>query len=249
MPEQETKYCQSCIERGYNSHNPATREWQPGIYYCEECFWAVIDNMTNVAPAAVAKHADILPKDIKAGPFLEALYQVLNIPVELQFDRQDVVNRNHDKIFNFHAPAIVNRTMESLVEEYEQLAVGLFQIQYKMETIDGRIAAQKEERRKEKNLIGYQDSREEYAKGDKPKKTTGKQANNEKIAKSMGMSVAEYEAMLVKGAELEKRKKEREFNIMVGNCATCGGKADVLLKEKGEDVPYCTEHAPVAVSK
>ena len=248
MPE--TKFCQSCIERGYSSPGIATREWLPGVYYCDECFGALLDNLTNISVGEVQKHVEHIPKTIEQGPVLDALYQVLSIPSELQFDRVETVQRNHDKLFVFHSPAIVNRTLENIAEELEQLAMALFHIKYRMEPLEQRVDKLKQERRKEKNLIGYNDSKEQYSKTPKAAaKAQTKAVKVEKVAKGLNMSPEALAAMLAQGAEIEKKKKEREFNIIAGNCAECGEHADVIVKEKGEDIPYCNVHAVVVGAK
>src|SRR4030095_4266897 len=120
LQDNDTKFCQSCIERGIDPVNIATREWQTGVFYCDECFQAVLDNLTNISPAQIQMHTEVTQNsNIKSGPVLDKLYEIFNIPEELHFDRVDVVQRNHDKIFNFHAPAIINRTIEDLTEEIE----------------------------------------------------------------------------------------------------------------------------------
>lgn len=243
----DIKYCQSCIERGYKPPIPiATREWVTGIFYCDDCFNAVLDNLTNIAPAEVTKHSEVLPKTIEQGPVLDALYRAYGMPPELQFDRVDAVCKYRDKLWNHHAPTILNRTLEDLAQEIEQLGMAYFHIKYRIEPLDRRVQELKAQRRQEKNLIGYEDSKEEYAKGDKPKKSAATSTKKEKVAKSLGMSPEALAAMLAQGEVINKKKKEREFNILAGNCAECGEHADVLVKEKGEDIPYCHKHGAEA---
>ena len=245
LQSNDTKFCQSCIERGINPPNTATREWQKDIYCCDECLNARIENMTmiHVGDASPEKEK-ILATDFKSGPMLDFIYNLYQIPPELQFDRIGKVEGNYDKIFNFHAPAIVNRSLESLTEEIEQLEMALFHIKYRREPLEMRIKVLKDQKRKEKGLESYNDSKEEYAKGPK-KKSTVKTTQEEKLAKSLGMTLEQYQAMVGNAAELEKKKNQRKFNIMCDNCAECGGQVEVRVKENGQEIPYCKEHAPV----
>lgn len=204
------KLCQSCIERGFNPPNPATREWQKDVYYCEDCFSAIINNLTNIAPAAVQQNIKLA----QSGPILDKLYELLNIPKELQFDSTETVCRNHEKFFNFGAPAIVNRSLEDLATEVEQMSMAMFIIKYvAIEPKQLQINKLKEERRREKQLTGLEDSRETYAKA--PRGTRVKQTEIEKMAKTLGMTVEQYQ-------EFVKSTREKEFNKLVGNCPECG---------------------------
>lgn len=248
LQSNETKFCQSCIERGINPPGIATREWQKDIYYCDECFGAILQNMTSFSPEILSKKEEIKNTNLKSGPVLDFIYNLYEVPPELQFDRIEKVQGNYDKIFNFHAPAIVNRDIESLAEEIEQLGMSLFHIKYRMEPLEMQVKKLKELRRKEKGLESYNDSKEEYAKNPttKRKSSTIKATQEEKLAKSLGMTLEQYQAMIGSAAELEKRKRERQFNILAGNCAECGGTANQMMIESGKEIPYCVEHLPVA---
>jgi hypothetical protein len=222
MIEVNIKYCQSCIQRGFNPPNPATREWQTNVFYCEECFNALLQNLQGIAPAEVQSAVeDIKELELLKLPWLDTIYQVLNVPKELQFDKVDIVCRNRDKIFNFHAPSVINRTLEDLEMEVEQLGMVLFQVKYRMEPLQGRISQLKEELRKERNLTSYKDSKEVYAKS--PKKSAVKVTQEEKMAKTLGMSLEEYRKTVADAQVKDKAAKERKFNILAGNCPDCGG--------------------------
>ena len=223
LQSNQTKFCQSCIERGINPPLPASREWQTDIFYCDECFNAVLDNLTNISPAQIEQYTEsIKGMTLDSGPVLDAIYKIFNIPEELQFDRMATVQRNYDKIFNFFAPAIINRTEDDLAKEIEQLSATWFYIKYRIEPLEQRVAKLKEERRKEKGLSNYNDSKEEYATV-KQKKSAKSTTQAEKMAKTLGMTIEAYNAMIAQGAEINKKKREREFNVLAGNCPECGG--------------------------
>lgn len=217
------KYCQSCIQRGFSPPQVATREWQTGMFYCEECFDALLNNLTNIAPAEASDIVKNIPPSAK-GPVLDYLYQAYGVPKELQFDKVDTVCRNHDKIFNFHAPAVINRTLEELASEVEQLQMSLFHIKYRIEPLEMHIRKLKEDARKEANLKSYDDAKETYSK--KPRKVasgTLDVTKEEKEAKKLNMTLTEYRQFKEIMAAKAKKNNERKFNLIVGNCGECGG--------------------------
>lgn len=223
LTDQSIKLCQSCIERGFNPANPATREWQDGLLYCEDCFQALLNNLTNIPAAAATSIAESVRNGATSnGPILDTIYKVLGIPKELQFDKVDTVCRKYDQIFNFAAPAIVNMNdIDALAKEIEEREMALFYIKYTTEPLQLKINKLKEERRAERNLKSYSDSKEEYAKGDK-KTSKVKTSQEEKTAKALGMTLEEFK-------DFQKKAREREFNKMAGNCPECGGKMPCAL--------------------
>ena len=214
----EIKLCQSCIERGFNPPNQASREWQPGIYYCDECFNVLISNLTNIGEQEVRT---VLNSTIEPGPILDQLYKTLNIPESLQYDKIDVLQRSRDKLFNLHAPSVVNKSIEELQAQIEELGMIIFHCIYRKEPLELEVNRLKEARRKEKNLAGYEDSREVYSKVKKPSNI--KSTQEEKMAKTLGMSLEAYKEFVNKSQAEEKKAKERKFNILAGNCPACGG--------------------------
>jgi hypothetical protein len=214
----EIKFCQSCIERGFNPPNQASREWQPGIYYCDDCFNAIIANLTNVSEAEVKT---VLNGTIEAGPILDQVYKYYGIPEALQYDKIDVLQRSRDKLFNLHAPSVVNKSIEELQKEIEELGMIIFHCIYRKEPLELEVNRLKEQRRKEKNLTSYDDSKEVYSKVKKPSNI--KTTQEEKMAKTLGMTLEQYKLMVATAQVEEKKAKERKFNILAGNCPECGG--------------------------
>jgi len=217
----ETKYCQSCIERGFNPPNIASREWTKDVFYCEDCFKPLIDNMLDLNDHTSVK--EILAKFPlpNAGPLLSKVYEILNVPVELQFQKVDDVCRNYDKLFNYHAPAIVNRDLDSMTRELEELQMAIFQIKFYTEPLDGQIKLLKNQRREEKNLKSYDDSKEDYKKEKKGSDSKVKQNQSLKLAKAMS-NVSGNKNLNME--EMIKKAREREFHRLAGNCPECGGK-------------------------
>jgi len=223
IAEPEVKLCQSCIERGFSPAQTATREWQTGLFYCEECFKSLLDNLTNIAPDEASDIIKDLPPGIQSGPVLDYLYQHYQIPNELQFDKVDTVCKNRDKIFNFHAPAVINRDLESLKLEVEELQKSLFYIKYRIEPLEMHIRKLKDEARKDANLKSYDDSKEVYVKQPKKASTTLKVSQEEKMAKTLGMDLATYRATMAEMEAKAKKNREKKFNLLAGNCGECGG--------------------------
>lgn len=197
----------------------ATREYAPGIYYCDECFNAIINNLMNIAPATLVQK---LP-DIPSGPFLPQVYQALNIPSELQFGNLQTTCRNQDKLFNHHAIAIVNLTEQETATEIEQLSMSLFQIEYRIDALKHKADKIKEERRREKGLVSYDDSKEQYSKPRGKSRSKIKDGEEEKLARKLGLSLEQFKQFGEMTKEDEKKKRERQFNILADNCPECGG--------------------------
>jgi hypothetical protein len=240
----DVKLCQSCIERGYVPPKQATREWLPGVYYCDDCFEPLINNLTNVAPAAVNEVLKDVPRSVNGNtPLLDLVYKALNIPPELQFDKVDTVCRNHEKYFNFAAPAIVNKDLEELARQIEEFQCVAFIVRYVTEPHTLQIAKLKEERRKEKNLAGISDSAEVYSK-EKKKKSAVVDKKLESMAKAMGMTVEQLQ-------ENMKKAREKDFNRLVGNCTECGeAKHDGPCISKPKEVakPVQVELKPLVIT-
>lgn len=212
--ENQGKLCQSCIERGFNPPNPASREFNPNEFLCEDCFQSVLANLQSFAPGSLEQSEVKRVIQANAGPILETIYNLLGTPNELRFDTVDTTCRQYDKIFNFHAPAVVNYgTIEELADEIEQRAMALFHIKYSMEPLEMKINQLKSKAREEKKLKGVTDSVEKYStkKGSSKVKAT----QEEKMAKTLGMPVEKYREMV-------KKAREAEFNSLVGNCVKCG---------------------------
>jgi hypothetical protein len=222
----ETKLCQSCIERGFKPAQPATREYLTGVFYCDDCFNALLENLTNIAPAEMIKETVSKIENTNGNngnriPILEAIYQEYHIPAELQFNKVDTVCRNHDKIFHFHSPAIVNKSLEDLEVEQEQLAIALFNIKFRHDVFEKRIKDIKSDLRKEKNLTSYNDSKEIYSTPKKTKSSAIKATQEEKLAKTLGLSLEEYRTMQAEAQGLNKKVQEQKFDdIMNGKSVT-----------------------------
>lgn len=209
MPE-EIKYCQSCIERYNGKLVPATREWKPGIFYCDDCFNPLIENLLLLGNHDVPtpeKIKESLPALDKTQPFLNQIYDYFSVPAELRFDSADKVMNARDKFFNWQAPAIVNQNMEQLGAFIEEMSTAMFVVKYLFEPHTLQINKLKEEKRKEKNLNGLEDSKEAYS---KPKRAASSAEDKklESMAKAMGISVQQLKDNI-------KKMREKEFEKLV----------------------------------
>lgn len=204
--EESAKNCQSCIER-YGKNVQATREWTPGVFYCEDCFGILLNNLTNL-PNGVEKKEYIAVEISKDKPFLIGLYDYFEVPSELRYEQVDKVLNARDKFFNWRAPAVVNKSLEELAQFVEEMSSAMFVVKYLMEPHTLQINKLKEEKRKEKNLSNVEDSKEAYS---KPKKAAVGSAEDKKyasMAKAMGVSIEELKANI-------KKMREREFDKLV----------------------------------
>ena len=201
IPQPGIKYCQSCIERGFGL-NPAEHEWTPGYYICHDCWKPLIDNQVQIERVEVNR----IKSEIKCdSPILSQIYELLQIPETLRFNNTDDVVNNRNDIFIHHAKAIVNMTPEEVKERIEFLQTILFNIRYSIDPYQDYINKEKAKVREESGLAKLEKSRKETVKSS----SKAKLSDEEKMAKSLGMTVEKYR-------EAVKLAKEKTFNKIVG---------------------------------
>ena len=198
------KYCQSCIERGYGLVL-ATREWRADYFICDDCFTPLINQMMDYDTDRV-EIEKISAKIDPNKPFLNQAYELLGIPEQLRFTTSDLVLRARNDIFNFHSIANVNKSIEEIAGEIEELAIILFQIKLKIEPKQDYINKLKAKEREEAGLRGLDKSEKEYTKW--PSKV--RMGKDENMAKQLGMSLEKY-------LEMIKSAKTMEFNKIVNS--------------------------------
>lgn len=197
------KYCQSCIERGYGL-KLATREWTKDYFICDECFEPLLNNLvSHDSVRAEVNQIKDLPIKVDS-PFISQFYQLLNIPEHLQFVKSDDVLRHRNEIFNYHAPALVNKELSEIQEQIENYQIMLFQIKIGLEPLTDYINKIKHEERTKANIEGIKKSKSEVT------KSKVKLSKEEKEAKALGMTFEKYQEMV-------KKAKEREFQKIVGS--------------------------------
>lgn len=206
------KYCQSCLERGYGL-NLATREWTKDYFICDACFEPLLNNLVN--HDTTRAEIERIKTDIKVdSPFIKQFYELLNIPPHLQYVKSDDVLRHRNEIFNYHAPALVNMSLEEIQEKIENYQIMLFQIKVGLEPLADYINKVKHEERTKANIEGIKKSKDSVAKTSK-----SKMSKEEKEAKALGMTLEKYQEMV-------KKAKLREFEKLTGTemntCKTCG---------------------------
>lgn len=200
--DSKVKYCQSCIERGFDP-KPATREWKTGYFICDDCFGPLINQLANYE----ATRAEIDKVKANVGnnsPALAQVYDILEIPEGLRYNSSDDVLRNRNDIFNYHANMIANMSFEEVQTNIEFLQVVLFQIRIGMEPLQDYINKVKHEERLKRNVDGIAKSKKEI--GKKPSKV--KLTKLEKEAKALGMSVEQYQ-------ELVTSARQKQFDKIV----------------------------------
>lgn len=201
LPQPGIKYCQSCIERGFGL-NPAEHEWTPGYFICHDCWKPLIDNQVQIERVEVNR----IKSEIKCdSPVLSQIYELLEIPETLRFNNTDDVVNNRNDIFIHHAKAIVNMTPEEVKERIEFLQTILFNIRYSIDPYQDYINKEKAKVREESGLAKLEKSKKEAVKSS----SKAKLSDEEKMAKSLGMTVERYR-------EAVKLAKEKTFNKIVG---------------------------------
>jgi len=199
------KYCQSCIERGY-ALKQATREWRADYFICDECFEPLLNNIMNINDNDVQKIKENIQSIKPNGSFLTQAYDLLGIPENLRYSKSDQVLNNRNDIFNYHAPALINKSVESVASEIEELSILLFQIKLAIEPRQDYINKIKYYEREKAGLKGLEKSEKEYTKS--PSKL--KQSKDEKMAKQLGMTLDKY-------MEMVKSAKKTEFDKIVNS--------------------------------
>lgn len=199
------KYCQSCIERGYGL-KLATREWRADYFICDECFTPLLNNIMNIGDEDIKKIKENVNSIRNDSPFLTQAYDLLGIPENLRYSKSDQVLNNRNDIFNYHAPALINKSIESVASEIEELSIVLFQIKLAIEPRQDYINKIKYYEREKVGLKGLEKSEKEYTKG--PSKL--KLSKDEKMAKQLGMPLDKY-------LEMVKSAKKTEFDKIVNS--------------------------------
>jgi len=199
-PQDGKKYCQSCIERGYGLVL-ATHEWTPNYYICDDCFNPLINNIVQVERTDVTRIKTEVKLD---SPALKQIYEILGIPENLQFNNSEQVINSRNDIFNYHAEAIVNMNLDEVKNRIEFLQTVLFNIRYAVDPYQDYINREKAKQRELSELAGLEKSKKEIGKNSSKVKLS----DEEKAAKSLGMTVEKYR-------EIVKQAKEKTFNKIV----------------------------------
>jgi hypothetical protein len=195
VPNDGKKYCQSCIERGYGLRE-ATHEWTPNYYICDECFEPLMNNIVQVERAEVQR----IRTEVKCdNPALNQIYELLGVPENLRFNSsEDVINSRND-IFSYHAQAIINMDLDAIKNRIEFLQTILFNIRYAVDPYQDYINRAKAKAREESGLSGLEKSRKETGRATK----VAKLSDEEKMAKTLGMTVEKYREIAAKARQAE----------------------------------------------
>ena len=196
----ESKQCQSCIERGYSPPNKATHEWQKGYFICDECYQPLLSNIMQLEREPLLSELDALNSE---KPLLSLVYEVLDIPVELQFSETESILQKREEIFNHHAKTLINMDEDEIREQIETYQCILFQFKIALEPRVDYINRLKSKVREEQSIKGASKSAKEIAKKPTSKVKLGQQ---EKLAKSLGISL---EKLLEAGKEARLKEFEK----------------------------------------
>ena len=202
-PNDGKKYCQSCIER-YGVLKLAEREWTPGYFICEDCLSPLLAQQLDYDNGRVeTMRSTLKAQPISNSPLLNQVYDLMKIPPEFRFNDANKVLQNRNDIFAYHAPAVVNKSIEELSQQIEVYSVLLFQIKIAIEPIQQYIDKVKFEERAKANLSGLDKSEKEFT---KRAKSGVKLSQDEKMAKTLGMTVEKYREMAAASRKTEFKK-------------------------------------------
>lgn len=212
VPQDGIKYCQSCLERGFGLVI-ATREWTTDYFICDDCFEPLLNNIINPNDNELRILKDNPTIDINK-PILNQFYDLLGIPEQLRFNRADTVLSSRNDIFNYHAPAILNKDLKEVASEIEQLQIMLFQIKIAIEPRQDYINRIKHSEREKANLSSIEKGKKEFSKSG-PSKV--KQGQDQKMADTLFKAVENNaEKRLKMYLDLQKQAREQEFKNRTG---------------------------------
>lgn len=210
--ESGVKYCQSCLERGFGLV-PATREWRADYFICDDCFEPLLNNIIspNDEQLRVIKSS---PEIDVNKPLLNQFYDLLQIPELLRYSRADAVLNSRNDIFNYHAPAILNKDVKEVASEIEQLQIMLFQIKIAIEPRQDYINRVKHSEREKANLTSIEKGKKDFSKSGPSKVKTGQ---DQKMADTLFKATeSNPEKRLKLYLDLQKQAREEEFKKRTG---------------------------------
>lgn len=186
--------CESCLERGLPPNEAI------GLYLnrpiCDPCLGPIMENKANIQEEGVPDNTLALEDKtaiaIKLLDKLESIFD--NWPLTA-----DETLQAHEDFYNHRPPAVENCSVEELVQINSRRKGLLYAIRHKDERWSTEIEILKRTRREEANLTGIQKSIKERKKAPS---AVSKEAKA-KLAKAMGMTLEQLEAMGQQSREAE----------------------------------------------
>lgn len=192
--------CQSCLDRGLEPREAI------GLYnklpICDPCLGAIMDNKSDAPDNSRSEATSLASRKQRA---LEMLEQFEELAANWPLTAEETL-LTHSDFYNHRPPALVNCTLEEIKEIYSRRKGLLYAIRHKDERWYTEIEQAKREAREKANLTGMLKSKEQKVRAP----SAINLAQREKLAKSMGITLAELEAM-------GKASREREFVAIVGS--------------------------------
>jgi hypothetical protein len=148
-----------------------------------------------------------------SSPILTQIYELLQIPEHLRFNSSDSILKSRNDVWNYHAPALINKTLSEIKERKEFLEMILFHIRLELEPIGQAIDRIKHEEREKNQLLGIEKSAKAYSKTSTSK--ASKLTKEEKEAKTLGLSIEQYRKMISEMEKDEAEKREKEFRKLI----------------------------------
>lgn len=202
MSEGTITLCQYCLDRGLEPSEAI------GLYQklpiCDACLGPLMNNKSDAPDEASKGHA--LESRIALALAMLDQFETLAANWPLTADETLLV---HADFYNHRPPALVNMTIDEIQSVYSRRKGLLYAIRHKDERWYTEIEVAKRDAREKANLTGMLKSKEQKVKGT----GTTSLAQKEKLAKMMGITVAELDAM-------GQASREKEFVKIVGNPIT-----------------------------
>lgn len=202
--------CQYCLERGLEP-NEAIAEYK-NIPICDPCLAPIYEN-ANATQVDQIEETDLENRKKRAFEVLDKFEELFD---DWYLFENEVLN-SRDDFFNHRPPAVINLTNEQIKALNSRRKAVLYAFRIKDEQWTEIIDKIRTEERRKENLVGVTKSIVE-----KTKKTKGENSleAKKKLAKAMGITVAQLDAMGsqarqsefegIVGAKPEKSKWEKE---------------------------------------
>jgi len=190
---EDTILCEYCLERGLEP-NPSI-----GLYLgrpiCDPCLAPIMDNKANSPDEGKPSELSIEDKKVLALSILDKFEELFeNWPLTA-----DETLQAHEDFYNHRPPAVVNCTIEQLTQLNSRRKGLLYAIRHKDERWSTDIEVLKRTAREQANLTGIQKSIKERKKAPSAVSLDAKK----KLAKSMGITLEQLEAMGQQSREAE----------------------------------------------
>jgi len=189
----ESVLCEYCLERGLEPQ-PSIGLYQ-GRSICDPCLAPIMDNKNNVQEEGIPSEGTLEEKKALALKILDSFEELFkNWPLTA-----DETLQAHEDFYNHRPPAVINCSIDELIQLNSRRKGLLYAIRHKDERWSTDIEVLKRSERERANLTGIQKSIKEKKKAPSAISLEAKK----KLAKSMGITLEQLEAMGQQSREAE----------------------------------------------